>query len=257
MLLFLVQPVNIIYKSIIAFFFLGQINYSTIVTQRLQWDSVLRIIVCSESSKVELPSEYSWMTQKLLQHCWSHFLRDLSRCLHFHSYLCHHAGCLPTVAFPSEFQGLQKKERGEEKTNKGRSACRWRIGIQCQHLWKSFQILQHKKKLQKLPQKCPLQATGCISGLCSCWASPTTRSWTTCASWFQQYNIMTFPIIFNVTAVLCSWYLVIFQVQSLVPGAFERKTEVPQRLGSLTFFKVLIPPQPRHSSSPKHPCPHS
>lgn len=101
-----------------------------------------------------------------LQHCWSHFLRDLSRCLQFHSYLCHHAGCLPTVAFPSEFQGLQKKERGEEKTNKGRSACRWRIGIQCQHLWKSFQILQHKKNYRNFLRSvhCKPQAAflGCV-----------------------------------------------------------------------------------------------
>lgn len=74
----------------------------------------LSIIVYSESSKVELPW---WMTQKLLQHGWSHFLRDLlNRCLQFHSYLCHHAGCFPTVAFPSEFQGLQKQKKEEEKT---------------------------------------------------------------------------------------------------------------------------------------------
>lgn len=51
----------------------------------------------------------------------------------------------------------------------------------------------------EVPQKFLLQITGCISVLYSYWASPA-RSWT------MQHKIMTFPIIFQITAILCSLY---------------------------------------------------
>lgn len=185
------------------------------------------------------------MTQKLPQHCWSHFLRSTEQILQFHSCLCHRAECFPLrISSPSKVE----KRRGKNKNQKKK---------------KSLQM-ENRDIMSTLMEKPPntatlktrgsssevsMQVRGCISGLWSCWDGPT-RSWTKSASWSQQYSIRTSPTVFYVSAVLCSWYPVIFQVHSLVPGVFDRKTLVPKRLSSLTFSKVLIPPQPCHSSSP-------
>lgn len=102
-------------------------NYSAILTQRLQWHLVPSAIVYLESSKVELSSQYSSeMKGKLLQHNWSHFLRDLlNRCLQFYSHLCHHARRFSTVASPQNFKPFKRRKR-RKKTQK-RHACRWRM----------------------------------------------------------------------------------------------------------------------------------
>lgn len=165
------------------------------------------------------------MTQKLLQHCWSHFLRDLlNRCLQFHSYLCHHAGCFPTVAFPSEFQGLQKQKKEEEKTKTNQAP------MHPSQKKKEYLQMENGTIMPILMEKLPNIATKtCRKFLRSVYCKPQaaflgcvltgpgpTRSW---SKWFLISTIQHHNLSYYILCYSCIMLLVSSHISNSVAGS--------------------------------------